>query len=201
MKILGCILNCNYILIAGIVLVIGFLFFFHIKEKKKIRLYYGKFCIENNKLADEFQNKILNIMNLEKTILDDNPNFSKEELIELGLDFKKLARKDKEQIDLLDAIYFENEFRTFLKCKEFEVFLEQNNISRETVINFLKKHKYIPETRIVNKFKSFKDFKNFDKMLDKTIKFEFFINNVIEKNQERKELSNRENILNKKYFS
>ena len=198
MKILGYILNCNYILIVGIVVVIGFLFFFHIKEKKKIRLYYGKFCIENNKLTDKFQEKILNIVNLEKTILDDNPNFSKEELIELGLDFEKLARKDKEQIDLLDAIYFENEFRAFLKGKEFEVFLEQNNISRETVVNFLKKHKYIPETRIVNKFKNFKDF---DKMLDKTVSFEFFINNIIEKNQERKKLSSRENILNEKYFN
>jgi len=200
MKILGCILNCNYILIAGIVVVIGFLFFFHIKEKKKIRLYYGKFCIENNKLTDKFQEKILNIVNLEKTILDDNPNFSKEELIELGLDFEKLARKDKEQIDLLDAIYFENEFRAFLKSKEFEVFLEQNNISRESVINFLKKYKYIPDKRLVNK-KSFKDFKNFDKILSKTVAFEFFINNIIEKNQERKKLSSRENILNEKYFS
>ena len=122
-------------------------------------------------------------------------------MIELGLDFEKLARKDKEQIDLLDAIYFENEFRAFLKSKEFEVFLEQNNISRETVINFLKKHKYIPETRIVNKFKNFKDFKNFDKMLDKTLTLEFFINNIIEKNQERKKLSSRENILNEKYFN
>ena len=36
MKILGCILNCNYILIAGIVVVIGFLFFFNIKEKRRI---------------------------------------------------------------------------------------------------------------------------------------------------------------------
>ena len=78
MKILGCILNCNYILMVGIVVVIGFLFFFHIKEKKKIRLYYGKFRIENNKLTDKFQEKILNIVNLEKTILDDNRNFSKE---------------------------------------------------------------------------------------------------------------------------
>ena len=88
-----------------------------------------------------------------------------------------------------------------MKSKEFEFFLEQNNISRETVINFLKKHKYIPETRIVNKFKNFKDFKNFDKMLDKTLTFEFFINNIIEKNQERKELSSRESILNEKYFN
>lgn len=201
MEILGSLLNESYILIAGIILVTGFFIFFHFKEKKIIRLYYGKFYIKNNKINDDFQDKILNIINLEKTILDDNSNFSKEELIELGLDFEKLARKDKEQIDLLDAIYFENEFRAFLKGKEFEVFLEQNNISRETVVNFLKKHKYIPETRIVNKFKNFKDFKNFDKMLDKTVSFEFFINNIIEKNQERKELSNRENILNEKYFS
>ena len=201
MEILGSLLNESYILIAGRISVIGFFIFFHFKEKIIIWLYYGKFYIKNNKINDDFQEKILNIVNFEKTILDDNPNFSKEELIELGLDFEKLARKDKEQIDLLDAIYFENEFRAFLKSKEFEVFLEQNNISRETVINFLKKHKYIPETRIVNKFKNFKDFKNFDKMLDKTVSFEFFINNIIEKNQERKKLSSRENILNEKYFN
>mgnify|MGYP001650417171 FL=1 len=38
-------------------------------------------------------------------------------------------------------------------------------------------------------------------MLDKTVSFEFFVNNIIEKKQERKKLSSRENILNEKYFN
>ena len=69
-----------------------------------------------------------------KTLLRKLNNFSEEELLQLGVDLKKLAKNKSE---LISKLYFENELIALLNSEEFTELLAMKKVKKEEFKEFL----------------------------------------------------------------
>lgn len=69
-----------------------------------------------------------------KTLLRKLNNFSEEELLQLGVDLKKLSKNKSE---LISKLYFENELINLLNSKEFTELLAMKKVKKEEFTEFL----------------------------------------------------------------
>lgn len=69
-----------------------------------------------------------------KTLLRKLNNFSEEELLQLGVDLKKLSKNKSE---LISKLYFENELINLLNSEKFREVLTMKKVKKEEFLEFL----------------------------------------------------------------